>query len=472
MMNPDAPALAIAQGVREGRFSAVEVTREALGRIAARNPIINAFTGICTERALAEAAALDARRARKEPLPALAGVPYAVKNLFDVRGEVTLAGSIINRGNAPAAADAVLVSRMHNAGAVLVGSANMDEYAYGFTTENTHYGASRNPHDPARSAGGSSGGSAAAVAAGCVPLSLGSDTNGSIRVPSSFCGLYGLKPTYGRLSRRGAFLFSASLDHLGPFARSAADLAACYDALQGPDPQDPACARRPAEPSLPELARGIDGLRIAVAGGYFEQHAHPGALAARDRLAKAMGTTKSVVLPEAARARASAYLMTATEAANLHLANLKSRPADFEPLTRDRLLAGALTPATWLLQAQRFRSWYRARVLELFRDVDIVLAPATPFPAPVLGSDTGVVDGKTIPLRPNIGLLTQPISFIGLPVVAVPVWNAYPDGDANAGLPIGVQVIAAPWKEALALRVAGWLEKEGLTHSPVAKDMP
>ena len=472
MINPDASALGIAAGVRSGAFSALEVTRAALQRVAARNPVINAFTEVTAERALAEAAAIDARRAKNETLPPLTGVPYAVKNLYDIEGKVTLAGSIINRSNPPADQDAVLVARMREAGAILVGATNMDEYAYGFTTENTHYGATRNPHDLQRSAGGSSGGSAAAVATGCVPLSLGSDTNGSIRVPASFCGLYGLKPTYGRLPRSGAFLFSASLDHLGPFARSAVDLAACYDALQGPDSNDTACSRRAAEPVMPEIDQGIAGLRITVADEYFEQHAHPGALAARDSVARALGAKKTVTFPEAGRARASAYIITATEAANLHFENLKSRAADFEPLIRDRLLAGALTPATWILQAQRFRSWYRARVLEIFRDVDIVLAPATPFPAPVLGADTGIVDGKSVPLRPNIGILTQPISFIGLPVVAVPVWNVYPANDPNAGLPIGVQVIAAPWRESLALRVAAWLEKEGVTRSPIAKDMP
>jgi AtzE family amidohydrolase len=471
MTNPEASALAIAAGVRAGTVSATEIARAALDRIARTNPAINAFTDVTPERALAEATAIDARRARNETLPPLAGVPYAVKNLYDVEGLVTLAGSKINRDNAPAVADAALVKRMRDAGAILVGATNMDEYAYGFTTENSHYGVTRNPHDPSRSAGGSSGGSAAAVAAGCVPLSLGSDTNGSIRVPSSFCGLYGLKPTYGRLTRSGAFLFSASLDHLGPFARSVGDLAACYDALQGPDPTDPACSERVAEPTLQFMEDGIGGLRFAVAGGYFEQHAHPGALAARDAVARALGAEKTVTLPEAGRARASAFIITATEAANLHFENLKTRAADFEPLIRDRLLAGALTPATWILQAQRFRSWYRARVLELFREVDIILTPATPFAAPVLGTDTGIVDGKTIPLRPNIGLLTQPISFIGLPVVAVPVWDIYPADDPNAGLPIGVQIIAAPWKEALALRVAAWLEKQGITRSPIAKEV-
>jgi AtzE family amidohydrolase len=455
--DPAAGALALALAVRTGEISAVEVATAALERIGAGDPRINAFTDVWSRRALAEAAAVDARRARGDALPPLAGVPYAVKNLYDVEGEVTRAGSVINASLPRAAADAAMVSRLRASGAVLVGSTNMDEYAYGFTTENGHFGATHNPHDVSRSAGGSSGGSAAAVAAGFVPLSLGSDTNGSIRVPASFCGIFGLKPTYGRLSRRGAFPFVASLDHVGPFARSAADLAACYDALQGPDALDPACAQRAVEPASPSLGAGIAGLRMAALGGYFEEHALPEALAARDAVAKALGVTRSLALPEAQRARAAAYVITAAEGGALHLANLKARAAEFDPLTRDRLLAGALVPAAWVLQAQRFRAWFRARVLEAFREVDVLLAPAAPFAAVPLGSTIGA---NTVALRPNVGVLTQPLSFIGLPVVAVPVWSA--------ALPVGVQIIAAPWREAEALRVAAFLEREGVARAPIA----
>src|SRR5262249_5873661 len=188
---------------------------------------------------------------------ALGGVRFAVKNLFDVAGLATLAGSKINRDRAPAAVDASLVRRLQSAGAVLVGTLNMGEYAYDFTGENLHFGPSRNPHDVSRMTGGSSGGCGGAVGGGLVPLALGSDTNGSIRGRSSFWGLSGLKPTCGRLSRAGTFPFVASLDHLGPMARSARDLALAYDAMQGHDPDDPVCARRIAEPALPRIAQGI-----------------------------------------------------------------------------------------------------------------------------------------------------------------------------------------------------------------------
>ena len=456
-----ATALDIAAAVREGRVRAVEVAEAAIGDIRRRDPQFNSFTEITAERALTEAAAIDETRAQGRPLPALAGVPYAVKNLFDIAGLRTLAGSKINRDCAPAAADAVLVARMRAAGAVLVGALNMDEYAYGFTTENSHYGATRNPRDPSRIAGGSSGGSAAAVAAGFVPLSLGSDTNGSIRVPASLCGVFGLKPTYGRLSRRGAYLFAASFDHLGAFARTSADLARCYDALQGADAKDPACAPRDAESASPALEEGIGGLRFGVLGDYFSRMASKEAIEARDQVTEALEAAQPVDLPEVERARASAFVITAAEGANLHLPDLRARPQDFDPHVLDRFLAGALIPAAWTLQAQRFRSWFRARVLEIFREFDILIAPATPWSATPIGQEMSELHGQLLPTRANFGLLTQPISFIGLPVVAVPVHRA-------GSLPIGVQIIAAPWKEALALRVAAWLERKGAVSAPVA----
>ena len=212
---------------------------------------------------------------REVPGP-LAGVPFAVKNLIDIAGLPTLAGSKINRDYPAAKADAPLVQRLEAAGAILVGALNMGEYAYDFTGENVHEGPSRNPHDLTRMTGGSSGGSGGAVGGGLVPLALGSDTNGSIRVPSSFCGLFGLKPTYGRLTRAGSFPFVGSLDHLGPLARSVADLAAAYDAMQGYDPADPACVDRPVVTVADRIDDGLAGLRIAVAGGYFQSRRDAG----------------------------------------------------------------------------------------------------------------------------------------------------------------------------------------------------
>lgn len=435
----------IARSIRSGETSALQLTQETLARIDNLDSRYNSFTCVTRERALSEAQAIDAIRLKGIPLPPLAGVPYAVKNLFDIADVVTLAGSKINADNPPAQEDAFLIKRMREAGAVLVGALNMDEYAYGFTTENSHYGATRNPHDVTRSAGGSSGGCGAAVAAGLVPLALGSDTNGSVRVPSSMCGVFGIKPTYGNLSLEGMYPFVHSLDHAGIFARSCKDLMASYELLAGQ--------------RLPDRLASITDLKIAIAGDYFEQ-GEPQSNAAIQTVASALNVQNRVILPDVARARSAAYLITASEGANMHHAHLRHHLADFDPHTRPRLIAGAMIPADWVIQAQRFRSWFYQSMLGIFNEVDIILAPATPCSAQLLGQENMVINGKTMPTRPNIGMFTQPISFIGLPVVTVPIQNPN-------GMPIGVQIIAAPHKEHLALAVASYLEEMGTAQAPV-----
>jgi AtzE family amidohydrolase len=460
---------AMAEAVRSGSLGAVALVQASLERIAATDGRVNAFTDVVRERALRRAAQVDAslasaHGARTRELPLL-GVPFAVKNLFDIAGLQTLAGSKIERDSMPARSDAALVRRLESAGAVLVGALNMDEYAYGFTTENSHAGAVHNPHDLTRIAGGSSGGSGAAVAAGQVPLALGSDTNGSIRVPASLCGVFGLKPTFGRLPRTGSYPFISSLDHLGPFARSVRDLALAYDAMQGPEtgnPRDPGCAQRAAEPTAAQLAHGAGGLRIGVLGGYFRERAQPEALSAVDRVAEALGASRIVDLPMVEAGRAAAFLVTNAEGAALHLADLRERPHDFEPLSRDRFLAGALLPAAWVARAQRVRRLYAEQAARLFERFDILLAPSTPCAATPIGAEWFEINGQRLPVRPNMGVLTQPISCIGLPVCGVPVWGAHPS------LPIGVQVIGAPWREDLVLRAAAALEAAGVAQSPVA----
>jgi AtzE family amidohydrolase len=442
----------IATAVITGTVSARSVIDATLNRIAARNGVLNAFTDVTAGRARARAAAIDAERAAGRKLGPLAGVPFAVKNLFDVEGLPTRAGSKINRERAPATHDSVLITRLERAGAVLVGALNMGEYAYDFTGENSHDGPSRNPHNTTRMSGGSSGGSGVAVAGGMVPLALGSDTNGSIRVPASLCGLFGLKPTFGRLPRTGSFPFVSSLDHLGPLARSVGDLASAYDAMQGHDAEDPFCALRLEDPVSDGLNVGVDGLRIVRAGGYFRTNLMPEAERAVRHIADALGVSQDVELPAAGRARAAAYLITAAEGSALHLARLRERPADFDPDVRDRLLAGAMIPASMVIRAQKFRRWYQRAVLRLFEDVDAIIAPATPCHAPSLGQKTFVLGGAELPVRANLGVFTQPISFIGLPVVAVPVAGP---------MPIGVQIIAAPWREDIALRIARHLEATG-----------
>jgi len=277
-------------------------------------------------------------------------------------------------------------------------------------------------------------------------------------VPASLCGIFGLKPTYGRLSRAHTFPFVASLDHVGPLARSARDLALAYDAMQGHDPADPVCVDRPPEPATPLIDRGSDGLRIAIAGGYFRTSTFPEAQTALARVAAALGVKREIEIPGAKRARAAAYVITAAEGAALHLERLRSRARDFDPAVRDRLIAGTMIPAALTTKAQKFRRWYREQVLELFKTVDVIIAPATPCIAPKLGQVNFVLDGVELPVRANIGIHTQPISFVGLPVIAVPV--------PLEPMPIGVQIIAAPWREDMVFRVAHALERLGAVAAP------
>ena len=276
-------------------------------------------------------------------------------------------------------------------------------------------------------------------------------------MPASLCGVWGLKPTFGRLSRRGSYPFVHNLDHLGPIADSAGLLARVYDALQTPDTQDPGCHAQAVQPVSGELAQGMAGLRVGVLGGYFDRHATAAAREAVQSAARVLGATDVVQWPSAEEARAAAFILTAAEGGSLHLPDLRSRAAEFEPLSVDRFIAGALQPAHWLLLAQRFRRIYRAQVQALFAQWDVLIAPATPVPATPIGTEWLELDGARVPCRASMGLLTQPISFAGCPVVAAPLWP-----ESARGLPMGVQLIGAPWREDLTLRAAHVLEASGV----------
>ena len=340
----------------------------------------------------------------------------------------------------------------------------MGEYAYDFTGENVHDGPSRNPHDLSRMTGGSSGGSGGAVAGGLVPLALGSDTNGSIRVPSSFCGIFGLKPTYGRLSRARTFPFVASLRSSRPVrAHTRRTSRSRYDAMQGADPDDPVCADRPRR-----AGRSVARPRHRRTADRGRRRLFPQRRLARDArrrwsvVAKALDVAREIEIPEAERARAAAYVITATEGAALHLDRLRTRARRLRsrgarPADRGRDGAGgAGQPGAEIPPLVP-----RRRCSSCSTSVDVILAPATPCAAPKIGQQTFVLDGVEMPLRPNIGIYTQPISFIGLPVVAAPV--------PLQPLPIGVQIIAAPWREDVALRVAHALEQAGVAQAPRPK---
>lgn len=433
---PSRPATAagIARAVRRGDLTATAVARRALDALAADRH--GAVTRLLAERALDEAGAVDALVAQGGDPGPLAGVPYGVKDLFDVAGLPTTAGAAVRADAPPATADAEAIRRLRAAGAVLTCTLNMDAFAYGFATVNAAHGTTRNPHDPARLTGGSSGGSAAVVAAGLVPFALGSDTNGSIRVPASLCGLYGVKPAHGTLPVAGTYPFAESFDDIGPFTSSLDDLALVWGVLRG----DP----------LP-LAAGEP--RVARLGGRFRQNAEPDQLTAIDAAAP---DAPLLDLPDVARARSAAFLMTAWEGGQLHRATLAERALDYDPAVRDRLLAGALLPPALYDRARTFREAFLARLAELTADFDVLLAPATPCPAPTIADPQIAIDGAMAPARAELGIHTQPITFTGWPALAVPLRRP-------GQLPLGLQLIGKPGGEGALLRYAGILEDRGLT---------
>lgn len=412
------------------------VLDECLARLKAESAPLVAVTRILADRARQEAAEVDAMIAAGcDPGP-LAGVPYGVKDLFDIAGLPTTAGSALYADAPPAPRDAEAIRRLRAAGAVLAATLNMDEFAYGFATINARHGTTRNPHDHDRLAGGSSGGSAAIVAAGLLPFSLGSDTNGSVRVPASLTGIYGLKPTHGGLPMEGVFPFAESFDDAGPFTLSIRDMRRVWEILAG------------------KTAPEADGrpIRIARLGGRFGENADPDQVTAMDSIAPG---APMIELPDIARARSAAFLITAAQGGALHREALARDAMAFDPATRDRLLAGALLPKAILDQAQDFRTGFKRAILDLIADFDILLAPATPCVAPRIDDPRIWIDGALTPARADLGIHSQPISFTGLPSLAVPLYRP-------GRLPIGLQLIGKPGTEPVLFRFAAMLEAKGL----------
>ncbi len=426
----------MADRVRSGLISAEAQVAETLAGIRRRNDAYAAFTRVFEHEALAAARAVDARIQAGEDVGPLAGVPFAVKDLFDVEGVPTTAGAAMRANAAPALRDAEAVRRLKAAGAILVGTLNMDEYAYGFATVNAHFGTTKNPHDVTRLAGGSSGGSAAAVAAGLVPLTLGSDTNGSIRVPASLCGVWGMRPGDGTIPLDGVFPFVEALDTIGPFTRTAEELRQSYEVLSGTKPV------------------GGGQPRVARLSGFFARNASAEAVAAIDAVMSHLGADAVADLPEAEAARSAAFLITAAQGGALHLDTLRTRAMDYDPAVRDRLLAGAMLPAAACVKAWEMRTLWRRQVATLFEQYDVLLAPATPTVAPRIDEGTILIDGKPASARANLGIYCQALSLAGVPVVSAPYTQGL--------LPIGVQFATAPGREGLLFDLLERLEAEGV----------
>jgi aspartyl-tRNA(Asn)/glutamyl-tRNA(Gln) amidotransferase subunit A len=474
---------AIRDGIAAGRLSAVEICRAALERIDAVNAKLNAFTLVTPERALARAAEIDRQRAVGAPLGPLAGVPVAVKDNLCIRGIRTTACSKILATFVPPY-DATVIRRLEEAGAVIVGKTNCDEFAMGSSSETSAFGPVRNPWALDRTPGGSSGGSAAAVAALCVPLALGSDTGGSIRQPAAFCGIVGLKPTYGRVSRYGLLAFASSLDQIGPMARTVGDVASALAVLAGADPADATSAREPVPDFTQALTGDIRGVRVGVPRAFvFEgvdeavRRAFEGAL---DALRQAGAALVDIDLPHARYAIPVYYLVCTAEASsNLarydgvkygyrsksarddSLRSMYSRTRDegFGAEVKRRIMLGTYVLSAgyydaFYLKAQQVRTLVRRDYDQAFERVDVVAMPTSPTPPFHLGEKTGD------PLQMYLAdVFTVSANLAGLPGISVPCGFA-------GQLPIGFQLIGRMFDEATILRVAdayervaGWIEK-------------
>jgi aspartyl-tRNA(Asn)/glutamyl-tRNA(Gln) amidotransferase subunit A len=451
-----------AEALRQRRFSALELTTAALGRIERSNPALNAFITVTAEQALKQARQTDTELAAGRDRGPLHGIPIAVKDLFYTRGVRTTAGSAIYRNLVPDF-DSFAVARLEAAGAVMLGKLNMHELAYGITSANPHFGAVRNPWNAKHSPGGSSGGSGAAVAAGMAYAALGTDTGGSIRIPASFCGTVGLKPTYGRVSRHGVAPLSWSLDHAGPLARSVRDTALLLNAIAGHDSADGASSRHPMVDFVPDEGCDIRGLRIGFPESFFFERLDSDVeLCVRGAIARAeaLGAEiKPVKVPDIVAMNAVSQIILLCEASAMLEPHLADR-SQFGPDVLALLDQGRLVPATDYINAQRLRRQMQREFARVWSSVDCLVTPTTPNTAPRVGENTVKLGGREEDVRLAATRLVRSMNLLGLPALSIPC------GLSGDGLPVGMQIVGPPFEEALILRVGAALEDGGVGIPP------
>ena len=449
MKNRPPHALSIARSVQTHEQTARSVVDDALARAERFQQKYRPFITLAPELARKQAERVDELVAAGKRLP-LAGVPFAVKDLIDVKGLKTTAGS--RAFDEPARTDAVVVRKLVAAGAVPLGKLNMHECAYGFTGENPTFGDCRNPWDPAKIPGGSSSGSAVAVALGICPFTLGSDTGGSIRQPAALCGLVGLKPTYGRVSRTGVMPLSWTMDHVGPMCRTVEEAALVLGVLAGKDPADGASSRRPVPDYPAELQKPPGAVKLGVPRRWFFEALEPDVAAALETALKkllSLGCQRvDVDLPHMDEAVGAHRAIIFSEASSYYQPFLKDRGEKFTPGIRTLLEGGLFIPAVDYLKAQRVRRVIRAAWAEVFRKVDCLLTPTTPVVATRFGQQTADLPGGKQPLLRAYLDLTLPFNLSGHPAVSVPC------GFSREKLPIGLQLVGKPFAENTILRLA------------------
>lgn len=431
----------LAHAYRAGTLSPVEVTRALLQRIERLEPRLHAFVTITADEAVANARAAEAALARGDARPLL-GIPVGYKDIYWTRGVRTTAGSALLADWVPDR-DATCVSRLQDAGCVMLGKLITHEFAWGIQTPAHRFPPAKNPWHPDHIPGGSSSGSGTALAAGYCVGALGSDTGGSIRGPAAYCGITGLKPTYGRCSRAGVVTLSWSLDHTGPMARSVEDCAYFLQALAGHDPLDPASSRAPVADWVGALDGGVRGLRVGVPRDFFFDGADADVVGAFEEALTTLrglgAEVRDVTIPHIWDAPSFLVIM-ASEAFAYHERDLRERPEMYGDLLRERLLTGALFTASEYAQAQRLRARLRAEMLEVLGGVDLLATPTTPKAAPTFAAMWDTTLGFP---RSNM----PPFNLTGLPALAVPC------GFSAAGLPLSLQLAGRPFDEATVLRV-------------------
>ncbi len=438
----DSTISALAPLLKSGHVSPVEVAKAALARIAAENPRLNAFLTVTAESALADARRAEIEISKGKYRGPLHGVPISVKDLFHVRGVPTTAGSKILR--VTPRSDSAAVARMRAAGAVLLGKTALHEWAYGVTNNNPHFGPTRNPHDVSRIPGGSSGGSAVAVATGMGFASLGTDTGGSIRIPASLCGITGLKPTFGRVSTQGVIPLGASLDHVGPLVRSVEDAAILFEALTGKRVKD--------------FRQGSRGLRIGVPEYFFFENIHAdverAVRAALAELESCGARLVKVRINGAAEANVASRTILLVEALKPHR-RYRARRSEYGADVRGNLETGERVSKKELRDARGVRTRFARELAGVFERIDVLITPTTPVTAPKIGATTIEIDGHSEELRPGMTRLVRCFNMAGLPAISVPC------GRDSVGLPIGMQIVGKRNAEVTVLR-AGYGFAEGV----------
>jgi aspartyl-tRNA(Asn)/glutamyl-tRNA(Gln) amidotransferase subunit A len=458
--------VAVAKAIAEKRFSSQEVTRSCLHRIAQWQPKLNAFMAIEAEAALKAADEADAALARGQNRGPLHGVPLAHKDMYYDAGKVVTCGSLIRR-DFVATTTSTALQRLKDAGSIRLGSLQMSEFAYGPTGHNAHYGAVRNPYGLDHITGGSSSGSGSAVAARLTFAALGSDTGGSVRMPAHFCGVTGLKTTYGRVSRAGAMPLSQSLDTVGPLARTAEDCALLLGLMAGADPEDPTASTAPVPNYLAATTASIRGVKIGVPTAFYVDDLDPAVAKSLDDtiavLRREGADIMKIELPDQRQLSAACQLVLAAEATAFHKRWLIERPQDYGAQVLMRLQNGLAIPAVTYLEAMRWRGSALAAHIAATSRVHAMLAPAAPVPAPTIAeSDIGNSPGAEAVIQ-RLTRFTRPINYLGLPSLSIPA------GFTGKGLPIGMQLIGRSFEEATLLTIGAAFQRATDFHERVPK---